>query len=435
MIQNHEIVAKLYAAALKAVSPYELVKNRCGYIEAHYLDGNFNQLHVVGFGKAASPMAKAIEDNIRIPVDAGIVITKYGHSFQRMHSIRTIEAGHPLPDENGMKGTDAILQMLKRADERTLVVCLISGGGSALLVSPFNGISIDEKRRVTELLLRAGADIVDLNTLRKHISGVKGGRLAEIAYPARVFSLILSDVIDDRLDIIASGPTVPDGTTYVDALQILEIFRLVEKTPISVIDVLRRGAEGLLPDTPKKDSIIFKNVENLIIGNNKKALEAAKERANELNMPSEILSTEIAGEAREVGKWLAKLALDIKNLSRTKHGKPVCLISGGETTVSVKGSGLGGRNTELALAFAMEIEGIDGLTLLSAGTDGTDGPTDAAGAVVNGQIIEKARDMGLQPEEYLRNNDSYNFFRQIGALFITGPTQTNVMDIQIVVIE
>jgi glycerate 2-kinase len=435
MTQKNKTPAELYAAALKAVLPYELVKDRCRYIEALYEEGNFSRLNVVGFGKAACPMEKAIEDNITIPVDAGIVITKYGHCFETTHKIKTIEAGHPLPDENGLHGTQAILRMLDKADEHTMVVCLISGGGSALLVSPSEGISLEEKIKVTELLLRAGADIYDLNTVRKHISKVKGGRLAEIAFPSKIISLVLSDVIGDRLDVIASGPTVPDTTTYEDAFRVLEIFGLLKKAPVNVIDVLRRGAEGLLRDTPEMDSIVFKDIENIIIGNNKKALEAARTRAIELNLPAEIISTEITGEAREVGRWLAKVALDIQNVARTSHGKRVCVISGGETTVSVRGSGLGGRNTELALSFAIDVEGIDGLTLLSAGTDGTDGPTDAAGAIVDGQTIKRAKNIDLEAEKYLENNDSYNFFRQTGELFLTGPTGTNVMDIQIIVIE
>jgi glycerate 2-kinase len=274
-----------------------------------------------------------------------------------------------------------------------------------------------------------------LNTIRKHISNVKGGRLAEIAYPVRVISLILSDVIGDRLDVIASGPTAPDRTTFQDALAVLEKYSLADKIPLSVLDILRRGSQGLIPETPKENSIVFRTVENIIIGSNKKALEAAKTKARELNLHAEIISTEITGEARNIGKWLAKVALETHKNFRTSHHKPLCLISGGETTVTVKGNGIGGRNMELALAFALEIEGIEGITLLSAGTDGTDGPTDAAGAIVNGETIRKAKFLGIDAEEYLKNNDSYHFFERIECLFVTGPTGTNVMDIQIVVIE
>src|SRR4030042_1066598 len=431
-----QTVIKIFTSALKAVSPYEAVKNHCKYIMSFYESGNFNRVIVIGFGKAACPMAKAIEDSLPDPLKAGIIITKYSHCNEYiLERIKFFEAGHPIPDENGLKGTNAIIRLLENNDEHTLVVCLISGGGSALLVAPYEGITLSEKQKVTELLLKAGADIYELNTVRKHISNVKGGRLAEIAYPVRVISLILSDVIGDRLDVIASGPTAPDRTTFQDALAVLEKYPLADKIPLSVMDILRRGSQGLIPETPKENSIVFRTVENIIIGSNKKALEAAKTKARELNLHAEIISTEITGEARNIGKWLAKVALETSKNFRTSHHKPLCLISGGETTVTVKGNGIGGRNMELALAFALEIEGIEGITLLSAGTDGTDGPTDAAGAIVNGETIRKAKFLGIEAEEYLKNNDSYHFFERIECLFVTGPTGTNVMDIQIVVIE
>lgn len=331
-----------------------------------------------------------------------------------------------MPDENGLRGTEEIVRLLKNVDENTLVVCLISGGGSALLVSPYEGITLDEKQKITELLLNAGADIYELNTVRKHLSKVKGGRLAEIAYPVKVISQILSDVIGDRLDVIASGPTAPDKTTYNHAIKVLEKYRLIDKAPGSIIDVLQNGAKGLIPETPNDDNPVFEKVENIIIGSNIKALEAANEKAESLGLNPEIISSEITGEARDAGKWLTDIA-------RSKRSN--CLISGGETTVTIKGSGSGGRNMELALAFAMEIEEIEGITLLSAGIDGTDGPTNAAGAIVDGQTVLKAKKIGLNPEEYLNNNDSYNFFKKIDELLITGPTGTNVMDTQIIVIR
>ena len=287
-------------------------------------------------------------------------------------------------------------------------------------------------KKITQLLLKAGVDIYELNTVRKHLSKVKGGRLAEIAHPAKVISLILSDVIGDRLDVIASGPTAPDKTTYNHAIGVLEKYKLTEKAPESVINMLGNGAKGLISETPKDDNPVFEKVENTIIGSNRKALEAAKEKAESLGSQTEIISSEVTGEAREVGKWLANIA---KGLRVQGFKGSRCLISGGETTVTAKGNGIGGRNMELALSFAMEIEGIDGITLLSAGTDGTDGPTDAAGATVDGETVKKAKAIGLDPEEYLRNNDSYNFFKKIDGLFITGPTGTNVMDVQVMVIE
>ncbi|MDA8214660.1 MAG: glycerate kinase [Nitrospiraceae bacterium] len=433
MEQNlKELVAEIFYAALEAVDPYNAVKLYTDKIRSVYQNGSFKRLIVTGFGKAACSMSKAMEDNLGDLIDTGILITKYGHSMSQESMIRIYEAGHPVPDENGLRGTEEIIKILKNADKNTLVVCLVSGGGSALLVSPYEGISLDEKQKITQLLLKAGADINELNTVRKHISKVKGGRLAEIAYPAKMISLVLSDVIGDRLDVIASGPTAPDKTTYNHAIGVLEKYKLTEKAPESVINMLGNGAKGLIPETPKDDNPVFEKVENIIIGSNIKALEAAKTKAESLGFKPEIISSEITGEARDVGKWLADIARSKRSNSSNRLN---CLISGGETTVTVKGNGMGGRNMELALAFAMEIECVEGITLLSAGTDGTDGPTDAAGAIVDGQTVKKAKTTGLNPEEYLNNNDSYNFFKKIDELLVTGPTGTNVMDIQIMVIE
>ena len=424
-------ITKLFHAALHAADPYEAVRLHTGKILSVYEEEGFQKLVVIGLGKAASPMLKATMDDLGERVKEGIIITKYGHADQTYESdsIKVYEAGHPLPDENGVRGTEEVINLLKEADRNTLVVCLISGGGSALLVSPYSGITLQEKQKATELLLKAGADIFELNTVRKHISEVKGGRLAEIAYPARVISLILSDVIGDRLDVIASGPTAPDKTSYRDAVRIIERYRLRDAMPRSIMDTLARGIKGLVPEMPKESSPVFQRVENIIVGSNKKAIDAVRERAVTLGFETSVVSTEIQGEARFIGKWLAKKAMELK-ASRVSDDK-ICLISGGETTVTVRGKGTGGRNMELALSFAMEIEGKSGITFLSAGTDGTDGPTDAAGAVVDGETVPKARALGMNPEEYLENNDSYHFFEKADGLFITGPTGTNVMDIQI----
>ncbi len=438
-IDHKEAAKEIFQAALKAVDPYESVKSYTEKIRSVYTDGRYSRLLVAGFGKASCNMAKAVEEQFPDILEEGIVITKHGHAIRDDKEtggrsvIRVFEAGHPVPDENGLQATKEIIKLLKDTDEKTLLVCLISGGGSALLISPYKNISLKDKQRITGLLLKSGADINELNTIRKHISGIKGGRLAEIAYPAKVISLIISDVIGDRLDVIASGPTSPDSTTYKDALRVIEKYKLMDKTPPSVLDVLQKGAEGLVSETPKEGSYIFNKVENIIISNNKKALEAAKSRAVSLGFNAEIISSELTGEAREVGIELAQRAIRIKENGEPK--RPRCLISGGETTVTVKSKGLGGRNMELALAFAIEVGGIDGITLLSAGTDGTDGPTDAAGALVNGQTFIKAKSLGLDPRAYLNNNDSYHFFERINDLLLTGPTGTNVMDMQIIVIE
>jgi glycerate 2-kinase len=433
MVFNHKNISDIFYASLQAVDPYKSTSLYTDKIRSVFQSGQYKRLIVIGFGKASCPMAKSLEDQLFDLIDYGIVITKYKHcpSPNMLKKIRIFEAGHPVPDENGLIATEAIINLLKGVDKNILLICLISGGGSALFVSPYEGITLNEKQKVTELLLKAGANISELNTVRKHISKVKGGRLAEIAYPAKIISLILSDVIGDRLDVIASGPTAPDKMKYNEALNVLEKYGLIALTPTSVLETLHKGANGLIPETPKEGDKAFRNPENIIIGSNRKALEAAKTKAEKLGFHAEILSSEISGEAREVGRRLAKKGIEAKGKGQGAR----CLISGGETTVTVKGNGLGGRNTEFALSFAMEIEGIDGITLLSAGTDGTDGPTDAAGAIVDGETVKKAKAAGLNPEEYLRNNDSYNFFKKIDGLFVTGPTGTNVMDIQIMVVE
>lgn len=431
-----EQLIDIFYSGLNVVDPYNCVKKYIDKIRDTYTKGNFKKLLLVAFGKAAYPMSKAIIENIGDILDHGILITKYGHINNEIESkfekkLKIFEAGHPIPDENGLLATRNVIALLKDAGEDSLVICLISGGGSSLLVSPLDQLNLNDKQTVTELLLKAGADINELNTVRKHISNIKGGRLAEIAYPARVLSLILSDVIGDKLDVIASGPTTEDETTYKEAIDILNKYSLVDKFPETVINILKNGEAGLITETPKRGDKIFKNVENIIVGSNNLFIEAAKKRAEMLGFTTKVLTNQLMGEARDVGKWLGRIVKE----EISKKSKNLVLISGGETTVKVKGSGIGGRNMELALSFAIEIEGLEGISLLSAGTDGTDGPTDAAGAIVNGYTIKEARKNGIMAQEYLDNNDSYNFFKDAGGLFITSPTGTNVMDIQLIVIK
>ncbi|OPY73875.1 MAG: putative hydroxypyruvate reductase [Syntrophorhabdus sp. PtaU1.Bin058] len=441
MDTQREQVVRIFRAALQSADPYGAVALHTEAISSFYKNKNCNRLLVVGFGKAAVPMARALADNAGGLISSGIAVTTYGQIKQAVavDRIKIHEARHPLPDANGVRATGEIKELVRNLDDRTLVVCLISGGGSALLVSPCAGITLEEKQAATNLLLRAGADIYELNTVRKHISDVKGGKLAGIAYPAHIISLILSDVIGDRLDVIASGPTSPDRTTYSDALKVIERYTLAEKMPSSVMKVLESGLQGLLAETPKEGNPVFEKVDNVIIGSNKGAIEAARAEATRLGFDAAVISAEIRGEARDAGRRLAREAIEVLERRKREPGtgdgkRPVCIVSGGETTVTVIGSGRGGRNTELALAFAEEIEGRDGITFLSAGTDGADGPTDAAGAIADGQTIAKARAIGVDPEQYLQNNDSYNFFKRIDDLLITGLTGTNVMDIQIALI-
>ncbi len=424
-------VRKIFDAALRAVDPYGCVERHMNSLRAYYIKHAFRELYVAAFGKAAYPMARAVEDHLWDVLTGGIAVTKEGHGG-KLDKIEIFEASHPLPDERGVEATERMMELLKGTDERALVLCLISGGGSALLVSPCEGVTLDDKRRTIDLLLKAGAEIGELNAVRKHISRVKGGRLAEAAAPSPLVSLIISDVIGDYIDVIASGPTAPDRSTFKDAVDVLEWYGLKRSVPSSVIDHLAAGLAGKVPETPKPGMELFEKVENRIIASNKLALEAARVKAEELGFAAEVISMDMAGEARAVAESMAMQAREVK---KEGGGRPRCLISGGETTVTVRGMGKGGRNMELALAFARRIEGVDGITLLSAGTDGTDGPTDAAGAVVDGSTVPRAREAGLDAGAYLEDNDSYNFFRKAGGLLVTGPTGTNVMDIQVMIVE
>jgi len=432
-MEKANIIEQIFRSALLAAAPDAAVRGQMQHILELYREGNFRRMITVGFGKAAPVMADALAESTDDLIGAGLVITKYGHSLASAPvGIQVLEAGHPVPDENGLQATEELIRLVGTADERTLIVTLISGGGSALLVAPRAGISLADKQRTTSLLLQAGADIGELNTVRKHLSQVKGGRLAEAAYPATTISLILSDVIGDPLDVIASGPTAADPTTFSQALGVLERYRLREKAPPTVTELLRRGEQGEIPETPKVGSPFLERVENIIIGSNSQALEAAARSAREFGYTVEILSAALTGEARKVGQQLARQAQTAAASKSRTAG--LCLLAGGETTVTVRGQGKGGRNMELALAFAIEIGGKPGITLLSAGTDGTDGPTDAAGAIVDGTTIARARELGLDPQTYLDDNNSYAFFDQCGGLLVTGPTGTNVMDLQILVI-
>ena len=428
----------IFNAALRAVDPHTSAKNHMPLVLSACKDRPTSKIFLISFGKAAVPMATAAIEGLGadVPIE-GIVLTKYGHSAGAVlpENIELYEAGHPIPDEAGHHAANRVLNLVDGADESTLVLFLISGGGSALLVAPCEGVLLEEKQKVTDMLLRSGASIGELNTVRKHLSQVKGGRLARAAYPARGLSLILSDVIRDSLDVIASGPTCADPSTYEDALHILERYGLTESAPAGVMEALRRGADGDVPETPKQGDPLLAGFENIIIGSNEKAAGAARNRAVELGYNAAVMSTVVQGEAREVARRYAESAMDLRKTLLSKGAQRMCLVFGGETTVTVKGEGTGGRNTEFALAFAKVIEGVEGVTLLSAGTDGTDGPTDAAGAVVDGGTIERARAKGLDPQSYLDRNDSYNFFRETGELLITGPTGTNVMDLQIILID
>jgi len=426
----------IFRAALDAVNPYAAAHLHMDRVASMYQNGAFSRLYAIGIGKAAFPMMRAVVDDMGGRVTKGIVLTKYGHSEKGVlpKNIDVFEAGHPVPDANGLSAARKIIELLSTTDDHTLVLCLLSGGASALLVAPHEKISLEEKQQVTQQLLKAGADIFELNTVRKHLSRVKGGRLAEHAYPAHVMSLILSDVIGDPLDVIASGPTAPDASTYEDAMRVIRKYDIEKLVPKTVMGVLSEGLDGVIAETPKQNNPVFTRVENIVIGSNRKATEAALRRAQQLGFESRVLGSDFQGDAADIGRYFAQKAIEARRGIESRKESKICLIAGGETTVKVKGKGIGGRNMEMALVVAKEIEGRDGILFLSAGTDGTDGPTDAAGAVVDGKTISEAHRAGLDPDIYLQNNDSYNFFKPINELVITGPTGTNVMDIHIMLI-
>ena len=432
-----EPLFEIFHAALEAADPYGIVARHSDEVLARYWQGGFTRLYLVAFGKAASPMVRAAIETMGQAVTGGVAITKYGHlaPSEKHLAIDFREAGHPLPDENGLAATMEIIRLAGTFDARTFVLCLISGGGSALLVAPYGAISLKEKQEAVDLLLKGGATIHELNAVRKHLSRVKGGRLAQIMSPATIESLILSDVMGDDLDVIASGPTAPDTSTYEGALRVVEKYGLSTRLAPSILGLLKEGASGAAPETPKAGDPVFSRVVNRIVGNNSGALEAAARKARALGFDAAVSPEPVQGEARDAGRRLAQKAMAVQSGRSPEAHTKRCLISGGETTVSVKGHGLGGRNMELALAFALAVEGREGITLLSAGTDGTDGPTDAAGAIVDGKTAPDARARGISPEDYLARNDSYHFFEKAGGLLRTGPTGTNVMDIQVMLVK
>lgn len=396
----------------------------------------YRQVIVLGVGKASARMAAAMENILEDELTGGFVITKYGHGLQ-LRKIQVMEAGHPVPDENSLAGACRMAQMAGAADDSTLIINLISGGGSSLLCLPADGISLEDKRQTTGALLASGANIDEINCIRKHLSKVKGGGLARIASPARLINLILSDVIGDRIDTIASGIAAPDPTTYADALSILRKYALDDKLPQAVRDHLVRGAEGKIPETPKADDPVFGHTVNLIIGNNTLAVDAARRFAERLGYNTRVLSTTLAGEASSAGSYFAQLARDI-NSGKSDIAKPAVIIAAGETTVTLRGKGKGGRNQELTLAFAVELHricpGAPNIFFLSAGTDGSDGPTDAAGAWVTPALMEKMKTIAAQAAAHLAQNNAYPFFQDADCLFQTGPTYTNVCDIQILIV-
>jgi hydroxypyruvate reductase len=430
---------QIFQAALQAVDPVEAIVRHVKLSNDVFMIGDstyelksYDRIFVVGAGKAVAPMAKAIEDILQDRISNGVIVVKDGHGLP-LKRVQVLEASHPVPDERGVHGTEEILGLVEKAGDRDLVICLISGGGSALLIAPVEEISLADKQAATKLLLASGASIHEFNTVRKHLSRAKGGRLAQLAYPATITSLILSDVVGDDLDVIASGPTVPDPSTFLDAEQILRGYGIWDQLAPSVQSHIEKGKTGEIADTPKAGDAAFQRCSQVLVGTNLQALKAAGKKAEQLGYQPLILSSKVQGEAREVAKFYTAIAKEILESGHPLK-PPACVLAGGETTVTLQGDGRGGRNQEFALAAALTIAGLNNVVVLSGGTDGTDGPTDAAGAIADGTTAARARKKGLNPKDYLQRNDSYSFFQQLDDLVMTGPTRTNVMDVYMLLV-
>ena len=437
---------KIFHAALNAVNPYNAVINSLkikgstliagdeDHYSVSYDLSRFRQINIVGCGKAAWPMCLAMEKIAGKYIGRGLAVTKYNHvSTPYPSGIEIREAGHPYPDQSGYDATVETLKILESSGEDDMVIALISGGGSSLWALPSSPISLEEFKETTRKLIGCGADIKEINCVRKHLSAISGGLAAIKAYPAKVIVLVISDVIGDHLDTIGSGPFYPDETTFEDALKVIKKYDLGHRIPESVKTYLEQGMLGLQPETPKGDSIYFANVFHKIIASNRSALDAAKRCAEELGFKTVVIKDSTSGEAREAARIFCE---KVKQIRKRENSERLCVIAGGETTVTLGSeSGVGGRNQEFALAAALEIDGMDGITILSCGTDGTDGPTDANGAIVDGKTVESCRKAGLQLQEALEKHDSYTLFSNSGNLIKTGPTYTNVMDLQIAIIE
>jgi hydroxypyruvate reductase len=427
-------------AALAAVDPAQALKNalrREGDVlrlGGEVIDlSAFDRVLAVGAGKAGAPMAQALEELLGDRLTAGRVVVKDGHAAPT-GVVEIMEASHPVPDQRGVAAGARLAELLMGTDERTLVFCLLSGGGSALLVAPAAGVSLADKQATTSLLLACGADIAEINAVRKHMSTLKGGGLARLAAPAKVVSLIVSDVVGDRLDVIASGPTVADNSTWSDVREIFDRYALWEQLPAPVRARAQAGLAGQVPDTPKPGDPLLARVSNTVIAGNRQALAAMAARAGQLGYAPLILSSTIEGETREVARVHAALVREVK-ASGHPLAPPCCLISGGETTVTLGPShGKGGRNQEFALAAALDLRGMKGVLLASVGSDGSDGPTDAAGAWADGETVARAAALGLKARDFLAPHDAYNFFAPLGDLVVTGPTRTNVMDVRLALI-
>ncbi|MCU0490031.1 MAG: DUF4147 domain-containing protein [Chloroflexaceae bacterium] len=456
-LPHGDAMARVLAAALAAVEPAAAVRRFLRLEDETLLVGEqrydlsqIERIFLVSVGKAGAPMATAAAEVLGQRLTEGVVVVKAAVGSQQpalsegeglafsleaaarqVVNCQLLAASHPLPDERSVAAAQHVAALLAKATERDLVLVLISGGGSALMSLPAPGVGLADMQRLTGLLLGCGATINEINCLRKHLDMVKGGGLARLAAPAPVATLILSDVVGNPLDVIASGPTVPDSSSFADAWAVLKRYGLVEQAPLPIVARLQAGLQGGEADTPKPGDPLFGAVQNVLVGSNIQAANAALARATGEGFHALLLTTYAQGEARVVGQLLAAIARQMVETGQPL-ARPACLVLGGETTVTLRGNGKGGRNQELALAAVAELSGLPNVALVTLASDGGDGPTDAAGAVVTGETLARATALGLNPGTALANNDAYPFFALLGDLLKTGPTDTNVNDLAFV---
>jgi glycerate-2-kinase len=429
--KRREDVLEIFEEGLKASDPKKSVIDALKEMSREIKAAE--RIFVIGFGKASASMAEGCEEELGDKVHDGAIIVPENVETRSLKRVRVFKGTHPIPSEVNVESTRELISIRQGLTGRDLVICLISGGGSSLLTSPAEGITLEEKKKTTDILLKSGAEIKEVNTVRKHISSVKGGQLVSFLKPAKIVSLILSDIVGDPVEHIASGPTSPDPSTFRDAYNVIVKYGLMGKLPRSVAERIERGLRGEVPETPKPGDVVFNNVRNIIVSNNMKSLTAMERRACKLGYNTLVLTSFSEGEAREVGRFLCAVIRQIATYDSPVK-KPACLIVGGETTVTVKGRGKGGRNQELVLSAVLNCRGLKNFVFASIGSDGIDGYTDAAGAVADSFTLENAYNSRLNPEEFLEDNDSYNFFRQTGDLIFTGPTGTNVNDFTVALV-
>jgi glycerate 2-kinase len=416
--------------AIKAVDPEILIRQKMRLNGSKLVLGHsridlssFERILVLGGGKAALGMALAVERVLESRITAGVVNVPSPLAKGTLpRRIKLKPASHPIPSQRGVAGVKRMLAMVGKPGSKDLIFLLLSGGASSMLPLPAPGVSVDVKQKVTRSLLASGASIREINTVRRHLSGIKGGRLAERLYPATVLTLIISDVVGDEIEDVGSGPTAPDPSTYQDARKVLEKYQLWNGSPEAIKSLIRRGMAGVVGETPKPGSKVFQHVHNEIVGSNKEACLAAAESLKRSGYRTTILTRRMAGDARRAGETISNTLAGLEK-------RPAAVISAGETTVSVRGNGMGGRNQELVLAASLALEGLERVLVVSVGTDGRDGPTNAAGAIADGETVRRALRKGMSPKGFLENNDSYNFFRRLKDLVVTGPTGTNVGDL------